>query len=320
MPTPSISEITTTTLKARSGELADNVTVHTALLLRLKERGNIVLLGGGDEIYEELAYAENSNTGWYSGADTLPVAAQNVFTSAVFPWKQMSTQIVYTGAEKLKNSGKEQTINLVKSRIENAKASMLNAMQTSLYSDGTGSGGKELTGLDLVTPVDPTTGTYGGIDRSQFSFWRPKAYDCAATPTTSTIYGYMAALYNQLVRGTDAPDIIPFGSTIYNTYEASLQAQQRFTTSKMAEAGFQALKFKGADVLLETNACGATEGFFLNTRYLKLKVHKERNMVPIDGANASRAPVNQDAEVVILGWFGNLTCNNCALQGRFIGD
>jgi hypothetical protein len=73
-------------------------------------------------------------------------------------------------------------------------------------------------------------------------------------------------------------------------------------------------------VLLENNACGDTEGFFINTRYLRLKVHKDRNMVPIDGANSTRAPVNQDAEVVILGWFGNLTCSNSSLQGRFIGD
>lgn len=320
MPTPSISELTTTTLVARSGEIADNVTVHTALLLKLKERGNIVLLDGGEEIYEELSYASNSNTGWYSGADTLPVAAQNVLTSAVYQWKQLSSQIVYTGADKLKNSGRGATINLVKARIEVAKASMLNAMQTALYSDGTGNGGKELTGLDLVAPADPSTGTYGGINRANFPFWSSKVYDPASTPTSTTIVGYMNTLYNSLVNGTDAPDIIPFGSTIFGTYEAALQSQQRFADSKMAEAGFQALKYKGADVLLENNACGATEGFMLNTKYLKLKVHKDRNMVPIDGANSSRAPVNQDAEVVILGWFGNLTCSNASRQGRFIGD
>jgi hypothetical protein len=320
MPTPSISELTTTTLVARSGEIADNVTVNTALLLRLKERGNIMLLDGGEEIYEELSYAENTNTGWYSGADALPVAAQNVLTSAVFQWKQLSTQIVYTGAEKLKNSGKAQVINLVKARVENAKASMLNSMQTALYSDGTGSGGKELTGLDLAIPTDPTTGTYGGINRADFSFWRPEVYDPASTPTATTIVGYMNTLYNRLVRGTDAPDLIPFGQTLYGTFEASQQQFQRFTNSKLAEAGFQSLKYKGADVLLENNACGDTEGFFINTRYLRLKVHKDRNMVPIDGANSTRAPVNQDAEVVILGWFGNLTCSNSSLQGRFIGD
>ena len=320
MPIPSISELTTTTIAQRSGEISDNVTVNTALLVRMREKGNIEMLSGGEEIYRELSYAENTNTGWYSGADTLPVAAQNVLTSAVFPWKQLSTQIVYTGAEKLKNSGKEQIINLVESRIKNAKASMLNEMQRSLYSDGTRFGGKELTGLDLAIPVDPTTGTYGGIARADFSFWRPQVYDAAATPTATTIVPYMNALWNRLVRGTDRPDLIAFGQNLYSTYEASQQQFQRFTNSKMAQAGFESLKYKDADVLLENVGCGDDEGFFVNTTYFKLSVHKDRNMVPIDGANATRAPVNQDAEVVILGFFGNLTCSNSSLQGRFIGS
>jgi hypothetical protein len=319
MPTPSISALASTTLKNRSSEIADNVTLNTALLFLLREKGRIVMLDGGDEIYEPLTYAENSNTGWYSGADILPVAAQELITSAVFPWKMMSSQIVFTGEETLKNAGKSKTIDLVKTKIDATKGSMLNAMHAGIYSDGTGSGGKQLTGLDLVCPVDPTTGTYGGINRADFSFWRPKAYDCAATPTAATITGYMSALYNQLVRGKDQPDLIAFGQTLYGTFEASLEDHKRFTDGKLGQAGFQALKYKNAEVLLENSECGDTDGYFLNTNYVKLKVHKQRNMVPIDGEGNTRAPVNQDAEVVILGWMGNLTSSNTSLLGRFIG-
>lgn len=316
---PSISALVTTTLKNRASEIADNVTANTALLYLLKEKGRLILLDGGDELYEPLSYAENTNTSWYSGADVLPVAAQALLTSAVFQWKMMSSQIVFTGEEKLKNSGKSKVLDIVKSKMEVSKSSMLNLMHEGLYSDGTGYGGKQLTGLDLLCPVDPTTGTYGGIDRSEFNFWRPVAYDCAATPSASTIIGYMAGCYNQLVRGKDMPDIIPFGSTIFSTFEAALEDHKRFTDSKLGQAGFQALKYKGADVVLENSECAATDGYFLNTNYLKLKVHKDRNMVPIDGDGGKRMATNQDAEVIIIGWMGNLVCSNSSLQARFIG-
>lgn len=322
MASPNISELATTTLEARSGKLADNVSRHTALLLRLNERGHIDPLDGGETIYEELQYAENGNASWYSGGDTLQVAAQNVISAATFDWKQLACAITILGSEKLKNSGKNAIIRLLDSRIDNAEKTMMNKLAASLYSDGTGSGGKELNGLDLVAPADPTTGTYGGIDRSTSlgTFWRSKVYDPASTPTSATIRGYMNTLWNSMVRGTDVPDIITFGTTLFGTYEASLQDLQRFTNGKMAEAGFQTLKYKNADVVMENYGLGATEGFFLNTNYLRLRPHKQRNMVPIGDGDGKRMPVNQDAEVVILGWMGNLTCSNASQQGRFIGD
>jgi hypothetical protein len=322
MASPNITEIATVTLEARSGELADNVTRHTALLMRLNERGNVDPLDGGEVILEELEYAENGNGAWYTGYDTLQVAAQSVISAASFDWKQLAVPVIISGLDKLKNSGKAQIIKLLDARLKNAEHTMLNMLSASIYSDGTGSGGKELNGLDLAAPADPTTGTYGGIDRSTSlgTFWRSKVYDPSSTPTSSTIRGYMNTLWNNMVRGNDVPDIIAFGTTLFGTYEASLQDLQRFTNGKMAEAGFQTLKYKNADVVMENYGLGATEGFFLNTKYIRLRPHKQRNMVPIGDGDGKRMPVNQDAEVVILGWMGNLTCSNASLQGRFIGD
>jgi hypothetical protein len=60
MATPNLSEIITTTLRKRSGELADNVSNSNALLARLSSKGNIRTVSGGRTIVEELEYAENS--------------------------------------------------------------------------------------------------------------------------------------------------------------------------------------------------------------------------------------------------------------------
>jgi hypothetical protein len=48
--------------------------------------------------------------------------------------------------------------------------------------------------------------------------------------------------------------------------------------------------------------------YFLNTKFLRLEVHKDRDMVPL--GPGERSSVNQDATVKIMGWAGNMTCSN----------
>ena len=58
MASPNLSEIITTTLRNRSGELADNVSKGNALLMRLKQKG-AWKPASGRSIVQELEYAEN---------------------------------------------------------------------------------------------------------------------------------------------------------------------------------------------------------------------------------------------------------------------
>ena len=52
----------------------------------------------------------------------------------------------------------------------------------------------------------------------------------------------------------------------------------------------------------------------LNSKYIKWRPHKDRNMVPLSPNR--RYAINQDAEVQILAWAGNLTCSGAQFQGR----
>lgn len=82
----------------------------------------------------------------------------------------------------------------------------------------------------------------------------------------------------------------------------------------MAAAGFQTLKFLGADVVFDGGFGGtapAAHMYFLNTNFLFFRPHRDRNMVPL---NPDRFSTNQDAMVKLLGWAGNVTCSNRALQ------
>ncbi len=319
----SITDIIATTIQNRSRTIADNVTKNNALLAKLNQRGNIKTISGGNVILEELSFAENGNAGFYSGYDLLPVAAQDVISAAQFDIKQFAVPVVMSGLEMLQNAGKEALIDLMEARINVAEATMVNKLAQSIYSDGTGSGGKEVTGLGAAVPTSPSSGTYGGIDRATWTFWQSKLLDVSTftggAASASNIQSCMNNLWSQTVRGTDRPDLIVFDSNYWGFYMASLQAIQRFTSPDSANLGFPSIKFMDADVVLDGGIggfCPANTGFFLNTRYLKWRPHAQRNMVPLSPNR--RYSINQDAEVQILAWAGNLTSNGAQFQGRMV--
>jgi hypothetical protein len=318
MPSPNLSEIVTTTLRNRSKKLADNMSANTALLYRLQQKGNIKPFSGGTYITQELEYAENGTYKRYSGYETLDIAPSDVFTAAEFDIKQVSVAVTMSGLEELKNSGKEQVIDLLESRIKNAERTMMNGLSDDIYSDGTADSGKQIGGLQLLVADTPESGTVGGINRATWSFWRNKEYDFSdnsATPGVSTIQTAMNQLYLSCARNNDRPDLIVADNTYFRYYLESLQANQRFTNEKMAAAGFDNLKFMGADVVFDGGqggSCPANRMYFLNTNYIFLRPHKNRNMVPL---NPDRFAVNQDAMVKLIGWAGNMTLSNASLQG-----
>lgn len=319
MAFPNVTDIVATTIENRSKKIADNVTKNNGLLRRLQDKGNIRTISGGSLIFEELSFAENANAGWYSGYDLLPVAAQDVLSAAQFDIKQAACPVVISGLDELKNSGKEQFINLLEGRLKVAESSMANLIAAGVYSDGTGAGGKQIVGLNAAVPVNPATGIYGGIDRGTWTVWRSQTTTAGAALSATTIQAAFNAMWASLVRGMDRPDLIVVDNFMWQTYMASLQAQQRFTGTDSAKLGFPTIKYMDADVLLDGGIGGfitTKTAFFLNTNYLFFRPHADRNMVPL--SPSKRYAINQDASVEVLAWAGNMTCSGAQFQGRLI--
>lgn len=314
MAFPNVSDIITTTIESRTRKIADNVTKNNALLMRLSQKGKMRTFSGGRLIYEELSFAENGNAGWYSGYDLLPVAAQDVLSAAQYDIKQAACPVVISGLEMLQNAGPEQMIDLLAARIDVAESTMKNLVAGGIYADGTGSGGKEITGLNAAVPFDPTTGTYGGIDRVSWTFWRSKLVNVSGT---TAIQANLNSLWSQLVRGADRPDLVIMDNVVWSAYVASLQALQRFTQAETGNLGFPTLKYMDADCVLDGGIggfCPAGTAFMLNTDYIRFRPHSARNFVPL--SPNKRYSINQDAEVQILAWAGNLTTCGAQFQGR----
>lgn len=328
-PNPSVSDIIATTIEYRNKKIADNVRKNNALLSRLQQRGNEKTVSGGSIIFEELSFAENGNAGFYSGYDLLPVAAQDVISAAQFQLKQAAVPVVISGLEQLQNSGKEAMMDLMEARLAVAEATMANLISQGVYSDGTGYGGKQIVGLDAAVPVTATslqTTAYGGITPATGTiteFWRSYSPGSTTTPNSTTIQGIMNNVWANLVRASDRPDLIIMDNDCWSKYLASLQLIQRFTSPDEAKLGFPSVKYMDADVVLDGGiggfaySAGTDHGsmYFLNTKYLKWRPHKDRNFVALSPNR--RYAINQDAEVQILGFAGALTCSGRKFQGRY---
>ena len=326
----SVSDIIATNIQSRTGELADNVTNNNALLRRLKQRGNVKTFSGGNVVLQEIMYSDSTtnNTNSYSGYEVLNVGQNSPISAAQFSITQYASAISISGLEMIQNTGKEAIIDLIDGRMDVAEAQLANRIGGDIYLDGTGNSGKNITGLAAAVPDAPTSGTYGGIDRATWSFWQSQKYsgvtDGGSAVTASNIQAYMDSLAVSLIRGTDKPDLIVADNNYYKLYLQSMQAIQRVTdgANSSAGAGFASLKYYGAgmssDVILDGgigSAATANHMFFLNTKYLFLRPHADRNFVPIGG---ERQAVNQDAIVKLIGWAGNMTSSGPQFSGVLI--
>jgi len=318
MVAPNLSEIVSTTLRNRAGEFADNVTNKNALLRVLSERGKVRTLSGGRTIVRELDYQENSTFQFYSGYEALDVNAAETLSAAEFDWKQSAVNVTISGLEMSQNSGTEAVINLLESRITNAMRTMANETSTSIYSDGTGSSGKEIGGLQLLVADDPTTGTVGGINRANFDFWRNFSFDATtdggAAASATNIQSYMNTVFNTVCRGSDFPDVIVADLNYFTFYQDSLQAQQRFADPEDLRSGdFRALSYGGNSQVLLDGGSGIPDDhmYFLNTDFLSFDVHEDRFFTPRE----AKTPINQDAMVIPVLFMGNLTMSNAERQG-----
>ena len=320
-----VSDIIATTIQSRSGKLADNVTLNNAVLDRLRKRGNVRPFSGGNVILEEIMYNDSNtnNTNSYSGYETLNIAPNSPISAAQFSIAQYASAVTISGLEMLQNSSKEAIIDLLEGRVQVAEGQLMNRIQTDIYGNGTGNGGKNLTGLAAAVADSPSTGVYGGINRATWSFWQNQAFsgvtNGGAAVSAANIQSYMTQLAIKLVRGQDKADLIVADNNYYSLYVNSLQAIQRVTSVDEGAAGFASLKFYGggtsADVVLGGgigSQATANHMWFLNTNYIYFRPHTDRNFAPIGG---ERQSVNQDAVVKLIGWAGNMTSSGPQFSG-----
>lgn len=325
-PNPNFNALLTSTLKRHRSKLTDNITDNNALLAQLKSHGFVREEPGSESIVENLMYAENSTVGSFGGWDILDLTPQDNITAAVYQWKHLAGTITITDEELFKNSGSRTRIfNLLEAKIRNLQISMEHEVSRQLAGDGTGNGGKNLTGLNILVEDGGAWSSVGNIDASVAAnaFWRNQWADFSGTSfETDDGKGtegvkQLRTIANKASRGKDRPTLILTAREVFEAYMATLGDKKRFTNTTMADMGFENILFDNIpmvwddDVPTDDSSTDFT-AWVLNSNYLKFVIGEGRNM----HSSEFQEPSNQAAMSSKTLFYANLVLNQRARQGR----
>jgi hypothetical protein len=300
--------LSTTLEKYLEKAFQEQIFTSRVLLWILKSTGRILNADGGVSLLEPIINDEAPNVGSYSDYDTFATDPNRGFGMAEFGWRQFYGLIHISGIEQAMNQGEAAIINLLQARVTQLEQTMSETMNKMFFSNGAGNSGKDFDGISLL--IDATS-TVGGIDRTTEAYWRSKVTD--GTGLTQGLIAAMRTMYNDVSEGNDHPSNLLTVQAVYEQYENLLQPQIRYTDTKMADAGFQNLLFKGAPIAWDRFAdYGFTDAgvvtaqdpiWFLNMKYLALR--KLANTWFKSGDLLQ--PTNQDAFYKSVISYGNMT-------------
>jgi hypothetical protein len=263
------------------------------------KNGGLKKIAGGPQIEATIEVGTNTTFRSYSDLEALDVARIDVFDAARYDWREHSGTITYSVLQDFKAGGDTSKFDLIAGLVENAKNSHKNDISRAMYANGTGNGGKDLHGLQLLVPDNPAIGTVGQINAATFTFWRSQQALGTMTATPfDNLRARMRTMYNTCSFGISGehPQTLVTTQTVFEGYESLLVANERNVSKRgeHADAGYknEVLKFKGANISYDPDA-PAGRMYFLNPKFLKLWVSKNHFMK----LGKELEPVNQNLRV-----------------------
>lgn len=297
------NEISATTQKYYIPRLVDNIFNSNALLQRWRKKEQYKAESGGTTIMQPVLYATTSAVQWYSGADTLSTTANDQITAAEFTRAHIAANITISHTDELQNDSDARMVDFVRSKVQAAEMTIADSIGTAMFNLGTDT--KAIVGLRLA--VD-SAGTYGGINRSSYSWWSAQEDSTSTVLTMPLLQG----AYGDCTVGNDKPTVAVTTQDLYDAYNNLLTPLQRFQDEDTAKGGFTNVMFNGIPVIVDSH-CTASHWFFLNEKYFTLYYNKNDNfrfepfIKPVDQAMASAK----------IFWAGQLVCSNCRMQYKF---
>lgn len=287
----------------------DQVYKHNPILYRFWRKGK-VKDGGAALTWPALATAKTKG-GSYSGADQLAHGTEDTSTPAEVVWRHYYEDVTIPRTDLLKARTPYAKVDLVKFKFDEAITALRSRVSGDIYQNVTGPKGLDF----LFQAVDDSTDytTYASIAHSN-TYWKAGIngdgrVDFAATPVVALTD--IEDPYSRATDGDEQPSLIIATPKGFNFVWGQMQALQRFTRDEeMTKAGFEALKFNRAVMVVDRNMADpkqtASPGgpmLFLNERWIDLVSHEEEDWAvdPILPGTPSERSLN--TKIV---WSGNL--------------
>ena len=316
-------QLLSTSLAYRSNDIQDLVFNNNPISALLRRRGAFKPYSG-PEIRQSLQIDKFGGQ-WFTGYDFLDAQPKEIINDAVFTPKNLAVGFSLTGTELLANEGRTRIFNILEEYMETAENSMSDLWEAAIVGDGTGDAGRQMIGLAGAIPINPATGTYGGIDRATNSIWRTTTYtmstdfpDIGTTFDSTTARPVLERIVGQRSKGRRYAGLAVADLASYQAVSASMVAHQRIVRDNGGDAtlGFGGLEVATPAGNIEVFAATGVGNVMptgtiwgLDIDGLTVRYHPSRNMVPLfpgDGAQ----PINQDAIAQFLVWNGELVLKN----------
>ncbi len=305
-----VDALLSTTLSAVRRKFADNIFLKIPLFNWLKLKAKLTE-DGGATLVVPLMYGKNSTAKSYSGYGVIDTTPSEGLSAAQYKWAQYAASISISGLEdRVQNRGDKAIIKLLDAKITQAEMSLRDKLDIDMLAT-TVTG----TNLNTLTTIVDTTTSIGDVSKSANTWWQAQV--TASGSFAGRGLADMRALYNNINEnsiGDGAPDFILGDQTAYEFYEATLQPQLRFSDSKMADAGFENIRYKGATMVYDTNQTAGVL-MMLSSSALKLVTSSGTNFITTPFIK----PTNQDAKVAQILWAGQLVSDNNRRHGKLTG-
>ena len=232
--------------------------------------------GGVSSVTVPVQGAQFVNAQWsdYSGSFAQPSVQQGAY-NAEFNLKLMICPVPFLGMEGAVQQDYA-IVPLIEARMNDATNVMLDAMAYSLYNNTSDT--QQFTGLPLA--VD-STGTYGNIDRSSYSWWASKEYAAGSVnPTRQNLLQYISGTVK------NCAEVPSFGVCGFGTWTLLAQdfvGQEQYVITpgsaftsdpNGAQAAFRALMVAGVPIYPDPY-CPEGTLYLLNNNYLSLYIHEQ---------------------------------------------
>ena len=303
-----------------SGALHDQVYNNDVFLQWMRSSGRLKVIDGGERIRIGLVHEKNSTAGWYSDYESLNTTAQAGMTAAFYSWKQGSVSVSVHGRELRSNKGPSRITNLQQEKINQAALSLSDIVATGVFSDGTGTSNKQLTGLAAMHETTPGTTAYASVDTDNTN-WQNQVQAGVGAGAVNLL-PKLRTLYNDCKQGKggagSSPDYGVTTQSVHETLESLLFPQVRYQQSGTgsADAGIGKLMFKGTQIDWD-DYCTSGELHLVNSNHIMLFMHADANFKMTE--EGFQRPINQDALVTQVLFQGNLATNNRRKSGKVAG-
>lgn len=210
------------------------------------------------------------------GAQNLNPSDKEILDMALWTPAAYEIPIVVSYTDTVVNGGSSKILDLLAAKYDNAKMALEELVATDLFS-GTGAS-HSLLGLEsAVYPTgsgNKSTNTYAGISRSTVTSWA-NYYYTHSTGIANLALTDLQTDFNAVSTNSIKPDMIITTKTIWNRI-AAIATAQMWNPPTNGNLGVSGLYFNGVPVEWDEN-CTAGCIYYLNSKYLKLKVYTGQN-------------------------------------------